>query len=606
MTDKIIKFVPQNEDQKQSMEMLEKQVADYNINNVEPVEICEPVSDSGAAVKAMTYTDTNNCSQPPQTGLILELGRFQLYTTGLWGWVKSKNEKDSGNFERIGNYILAVGKTNLDNVSCLLLEFTDNNNNRIDFMLERGELADSRGLIKRLLNAGYGMDLHYARQLQTYLNEYQPESEVIATKQTGWVGDSYVLPDRIIGSNQNIRYYGQINNDRFIQTGTTEEWRDNVAKHCQGFDILELSLYAGFSSLLMPFVDFGFGLHLHGKSSGGKTTALRVASSIFGNPKSYISKWNSTHNGMEFYGYNSNHALCALDEVNEAAKTTLDSIYMLIDGRGKTRAISRIGGVEQAKPKTWQTVALSTGEVSIEDLALQYSKNLNAGETVRMIDIEVNQICQDKAHADLLIENTGKYHGAACIAFIEYIQANNINIDAKYKAAYQELINQHPDLHSQASRVAKYFALMAVAGNIAISAGILPDSFKPRYYAYNQFARWYKNNATDRETKEIISALIMAVDDRANWFTDNQTNFEVRIPNKIGVYDGFDYFLISTLAANKLYKLKHFTKPREVLARHKIIPQTRVKVRDKATNTPVNMYKIDTYNLDKFRDDKEE
>ncbi len=55
MTNKIIKFVPQNESQKQSMEMLEKQVADYNINNVEPVEICEPMSDSGTAVKVNTY-----------------------------------------------------------------------------------------------------------------------------------------------------------------------------------------------------------------------------------------------------------------------------------------------------------------------------------------------------------------------------------------------------------------------------------------------------------------------------------------------------------------------------------------------------------------------
>ncbi len=52
MTDKIIKFVPQNENQKQSMEMLNRQITDYNIPNAEPVEICEPVSDSGAAVKA--------------------------------------------------------------------------------------------------------------------------------------------------------------------------------------------------------------------------------------------------------------------------------------------------------------------------------------------------------------------------------------------------------------------------------------------------------------------------------------------------------------------------------------------------------------------------
>ncbi|TXI93838.1 MAG: DUF927 domain-containing protein [Neisseriales bacterium] len=573
----------QNYNCKQS---LNQQIADFKITNAEHID---------------AVNDDGNQENIP----IIDLGKFRLYQHGLYAWIKSKNEQDNGQFERIGNYILPVGKTNLDGISCLLLEFTDSNSNKIDFMLERGELADYRGLIKRLLNAGYVMDLYYSRQLQTYLNEYQPESNIIATRQTGWINNNYVMPDRIIGDNNSIRYYGAIANDRFISNGTVQEWREQVAKNCEGYDILELSLYAGFSSLLMPYVDFGFGLHIHGKSSGGKTTALRVASSIFGNPKTYISKWNSTHNGMEFYGYNSNHSLCALDEVNEAAKTTLDSIYMLIDGRGKTRAISRVGGVEQAKPKTWQTVALSTGEVSIEDLALQYSKNLKAGESVRMIDIEVSYICKDKAHSDLLIENTAKYHGTANIALIEYIQVNKPDISTMYKNAYSRLINQYKELHSQASRVAKYFALMCVAGDLAITAGIIPNTFKPSYYTDNQFKTWYKCHQHDKEFMQVIDALITAVDDGDNYFARNDEMTKNK-PNLIGIFDGFEYYLISSLAARKLYKKTSFNTERKILQDAGILSSNRINKRIMfMSNKPTHVYQIIITKLDNYRGDDE-
>lgn len=611
-----------NQQQINALNSLNKQIVDNNISNTELVEICEPMSDSTKGVDANTSTTPSKspkqlklverneyaqCNEIPISNPVCDFEWLRVYKSGLFALVTGKDDKDNGKFKHIGNYIMPVGKTVFNGVSCLLLEFINNSGKQSNIMIERGDLADHRGLAKKLLNAGYNLDIYYSKQLQGFLNQYQPDSEVIATTQIGWINDSYVLPDLIIGDNKNIRYYGSVVDGKFTRNGTLDQWRDNVASYCGGYEMLELGLYSGFASLLMPFVDFGFGLHFHGNSSKGKTTILRVASSIFGKPKEYINKWNATHNGMEFIGYNSNHALCALDEVNEAGRSTLDSIYMLIDGRGKSRAISsKINGVEQARSKTWQTVVLSTGEISIEDLAVQYGKNLNAGEAVRMIDIEVNQICKDKTHADLLIENSAQYYGVACIAFVEYLQAHkSIDVVSMYKQYYRELVAPFNELHSQASRVAKYFALLRVAGDIAVQAGILPSTFKPQYYTTNLFGAWLQANSMDKETREIISALIMAVDDRANWFSNSSLNYEVRIPNKIGVFDGCDYFLISTLTANKLYKVKHFTKPRDVLIRAEIIPILMQSVRDKDTNTPKKMYKINKKNLDKFRTDKE-
>ena len=262
-------------------------------------------------------------------------------------------------------------------------------------------------------------------------------------------------------------------------------------------------------------------------------------------------KWNATHNGMEFIGYNSNHAICAIDEVNEAAKTTLDSIYMLVDGMGKARATSRTNGVGQAKVKTWCTVALSSGEVSIEEIAMQYGKNLKAGEAVRMLDIEVGQVCRDKAHADLLIVNSAKYYGTATIAFIEYIQANKIDVLARFNNAYQHLIKQYADLHGQASRVAKYFALMRVAGDLAIEAGILPSEFKPNYYTTKQFNQWYKDNGNSKEKQQILTALAQAVSDPLR-FILNSPDSKVT-SHYIGFYDDYNWYLVPNLANQRLW-----------------------------------------------------
>ncbi len=576
----------------QALEQLNQQIDDLNITNAEHAEIVDE------------YVQSNEL---PESEPVYDGNSVRVYKSGLFALVKSKDEQDQGDYKHIGNYIMPVGKTSFNGVSCLLLEFVNMSGVLSDVMIERGELADCRGLARKLLNAGYNIDIYYSKNLQRFLNQYQPESEIIAVTQIGWIDDSYVLPHQVIGNNNNIRYYGSALDGKYRQSGTLDEWRTNVANHCIGYEMLELGLYAGFASLLMPHVDFGFGLHFHGDSSIGKSTILRVASSIFGKPKEYINKWNATHNGMEFIGYNANHSLCALDEVNEAAKSTLDSIYMLIDGRGKSRAISRTGGVEQAKPKTWQTVVLSTGEVSIEDLAIEYGKNLKAGESVRMIDLDVKSICKDKEHADTLIENSLQYYGSANIAFIEYVQrsSKNINITALYKKYYHELISQHSNLHSQANRVAKYFALMRLAGDLAVQAGILSSDFKTKYYTDNIFANWYKLHSLAKEQSDVIGELITAIDDYPNYFSNNDVDCIERIQKRIGIYDGMGFYLIPTLTSKVLYKSKRFDKQKNILVQANVISNYRKSMRDKTTKTPVKVYIINTDNLNQFREDNE-
>ncbi len=570
---------------------LNEMITGLSIKNAEPLEIVNEYAQSG---------------EMPDCQPVLTIGTIKIYKSGIFALIKDSkgdSDSDSGTYKRIGNYLMPMGRSTFNNVSCMLLEFISNGGKRTDIMIERGEITDAKKLAKILMNCGYTMDVTKARIIQSYLNKYEPDSDIKPVTQIGWVDDSYVLPDRIIGDNQNIRYYGSMIDGKFSSSGSLEQWTKHVANNCVGYDMLEVGLYASFASMLMPFVDFGFGLHFHGDSSKGKSTILRAASSVFGKPKDYISKWNATHNGMEFIGYNSNHALCALDEVNEAAKTTLDSIYMLIDGRGKARALSRANGVEQAKPKTWQTVALSTGEVSIEDLAMQYGKTLNAGESVRMIDIKTGDVTQNEEHTDLLIEKTSQYHGTASIAFIEYLQSHkSIDVRELYNQYYKEFRIKYSNMHGQASRVAKYFVLMRVAGVLAIQAGILPNTFNPEFYTNKVFESWYNLNSVNKEVRDIVDKLIFAVDDAGNWFISLDEQYRPMVKNFIGYISNGDFYLESTITAKKLYEMKSFTKAKGILAQVEVITNKRDPVRVEKTKEGVKkLYKVNMLNLDKFR-----
>ncbi len=57
-----------NQNQITALKSLNRQVADYNINNVEPVEICEPVSDSKQVVDTNIHQEALNTHSTPNSG----------------------------------------------------------------------------------------------------------------------------------------------------------------------------------------------------------------------------------------------------------------------------------------------------------------------------------------------------------------------------------------------------------------------------------------------------------------------------------------------------------------------------------------------------------
>lgn len=172
-----------------------------------------------------------------------------------------------------------------------------------------------------------------------------------------------------------------------VQTkGYFTEWL-KIAKECRAQSITaKIMLAASFASPLLSIVgSLPFFVHLWGVDSGtGKTVALMLAASVWGNPAvgSYVQTFNGTQVGQERTAAFLNQLPMCLDELqltkNSKGQSNFD-VYQLAQGVGRSRG-KKQGGVEAAP--TWSCCFLTTGESPLT------TASSGAGAVNRVIDIE--------------------------------------------------------------------------------------------------------------------------------------------------------------------------------------------------------------------------
>ncbi|WP_420464614.1 DUF927 domain-containing protein [Panacagrimonas sp.] len=323
-----------------------------------------------------------------------------------------------------------------------------------------------------------------------YLAQARPNQHARSVERTGWHGEGarrvFVLPDRTIGDAAEAVYFqSESLRDRvYRQAGELAEWRSDVADLCRGNSRLVFAVSMSFASMLLHWVDEeSGGFHLRGGSSTGKTTALRVAASVFGGPD-YLRRWNTTANGLEPVAAMHNDALLTLDELAQIEpKAAGAAAYALGNGAGKQRA--HRGG--SARPVLrWRLLFLSAGEISLAEHMRQDGKRAQAGQETRLAEIPADAGAgrglfeQLHGHRDAaafsraLCATAAQYHGTAAPAFIEGVlrQVGTLADAIKTERAGFCAAVLPPRADGQAHRVANRFALVAVAGELASRLGI--------------------------------------------------------------------------------------------------------------------------------------
>ncbi|MDP3559023.1 MAG: DUF927 domain-containing protein [Legionellaceae bacterium] len=377
-------------------------------------------------------------------------------------------------------YAEAMGANEQDESFGLLLRFMNSFGKWREWAMPM-HLLKSNGDEMRgeLLNLGVRINLDAKKYLNTWLMQQKPENKIISAARTGWSSDgkSFVMPHRTIGNNH-VRFQSEYAvHDDFIQHGDLHDWRESIAKSCGGNPVLLLAASAAFAAPLLLKAKQqsmgGGGIHLIGKSSRGKTTALQIAASVWGSP-SYVRTWRATANGLEATAAALNDCLLILDEISECDPREIGTIiYALANGQGKQRAKRSGSSRDSAR---WRSIVLSSGERTLSAHMQEAGQKIKAGQEARLLNIPVTErahgVFDDlhgcdsgRAFADYLKRSSSQFYGVAGPLFIEKLLEDTSDLPK----LYAEMCNL-PDfstLDGVESRASAVFALIALAGEKA-------------------------------------------------------------------------------------------------------------------------------------------
>lgn len=329
-----------------------------------------------------------------------------------------------------------------------------------------------------------GLDIEYRRRVQIcqYVASQYPKRRVIAATSTGWhTPKLFIMPKQNIGTGDAIFQSDSANGDEYRRGGTLEGWQSSIGAWCAGNPLLMLYVCASFGGALLFHVQRqGGGFNVVGNSSTGKTTLVLAGCSVWGHGESFKRTWRATGNGLEGIAAQRNDTLLALDEIGEADPREIGAvIYAMANGTGKARA-SRSGAAKASK--RWRLMLLSSGELGLSAMMAEGGKRSRAGQEIRLIDIvarrcfgawdDLNGMSGGREFSDAIQQASVTDYGHAGPAFIRKLLEQD-QLEALPNRLAQ-LCAQYPSTNGQESRAAERFALVALAGELAIEYGILP------------------------------------------------------------------------------------------------------------------------------------
>ncbi|WP_396268512.1 DUF927 domain-containing protein [Ideonella sp.] len=323
-----------------------------------------------------------------------------------------------------------------------------------------------------------------------YIDTRNPKERATCTDRVGWhEGGVFVLPSGCIGEAEERRYVFQSESgmeNTFSSRGELADWQHKVGALCEGNTRLLFALGCAFAGPLLRLAGMeSGGFHFRGDSSMGKTTALKVAASVWGKP-TYMQRWRTTDNALEATAVQHCDGLLILDEIGQVdGRVVGDCAYLLANEQEKGR--NTRGGVNR-KRRTWRLLFLSSGEMSMAQHMAEAGKRVMAGQEVRMVDIPLDAGAGmgglEVLHghegpgdlADAVTMAGARQYGTAGRAWLEWLAPRFAAMPGRiapmlerYKGAIV------PEAASeQVRRVGARFALVAVAGELAIEAGIAP------------------------------------------------------------------------------------------------------------------------------------
>lgn len=392
-------------------------------------------------------SNTIQFTNPPISNL--KCGRWQALDTGIKRM--QLNNFESQIIEACSHPILPTERlVNVDNgIEKVKLSFYKDSTWK-NIIVEKNTIA-SKNKIIQLANRGIEVNENNAKELITFLSDVMNlNANEIPINQgithLGWVGNEFVPYTK------DYKYDGDISFENIFKSlkekGDYEAWKVRIKKLRKESKTLHFIIAASFASPLIEILHINpFIVHLWGKSGTGKTVALMIAMSIWGEPQvgKLVKNLNSTSVGLERISAFLKNIPFAGDELQSIKNRNTnfnELIYKLTQGEGKSRGTAE-GGIESQS--NWYCLFLTTGE---EPITSDFSKE---GVKNRVIEIEENKKLVENGNE--LVNFLLKNYGHAGKEFIEILPGSE-KINEMYKEIYAQLVAEYKTTPKQINAIA--------------------------------------------------------------------------------------------------------------------------------------------------------
>lgn len=419
---------------------------------------------------------------------------FEINNRGVW-WVNVRTDKDGDIIESEPLLlsdpidIIGTGQDN-DGAYYRIIKFKDKiTRQQKTAALPQAEIADGK-CWGRL--GFYGLSIESnptkRRKLADYLQKEGSQAAFTITDRAGWHEDSYIMPsgETITATDKDpaIIYNGDTSQAKAYQpNGELTDWQQSIARYAVGNSRLCLALGASFAAPLLSLLsEESGGFHLMGDSSDGKTTAAKVALSVWGKPSGSLLSWSGTKIGFSNTAAARNDGLLVLDEIGQASPHVIgDTVYSVMNGINKVQGAKQGGNRALSR---WKVMMFSTGEKTPDSILKHHKGDWNAGQAARLPSIRAaaQYGIYDTLHgfedgallSEHIVQSAEKYHGTAGRLFIRQLLDDLEQAKQQATERMAAFMATIPELSGQARRVAKRFAIAAAALELAAPVTGLP------------------------------------------------------------------------------------------------------------------------------------
>lgn len=354
-----------------------------------------------------------------------------------------------------------------------------------DYPIPRAALRDSRSIVKTLAPLGVEVTSEDSKGLVAWLSACEMVNlgviEVTTvSNQMGWQDEAlttFLWGREAIGE-QKIQYLGADGGgeglaDAFRARGTLAEWQQAVAPVAEHPHVL-MALYVSLCAPFLAILDApAWVLDLCGPTSRGKTSALHVAASVWGQPDpgrdpSACRTWDLTVIGAERTCAALGTLPLMLDDTSRARPNDIATVvYTAAQGQGRTRGTpdgtARVG--------RWRLPMISTGEAPLRSFGTA------GGRTARTMTLW-GQPWRGGAVGGVVrsvVAGMRAHHGHAGPALLRYLLDKRDTwpgLREMYRLARDRWVALAPG--PTAERLAEYVACVDVCIHVVDQAALVP------------------------------------------------------------------------------------------------------------------------------------